>query len=426
MATTPPTDTVAQAEQALLGALVMSPESYWQITDLEPADFSTKKHQDYFRTIRGMVHADEHVDVITVAEKFNGRGQGVLSEIGAYAKDSILPMRVPTYAEIVKGAARKRHARDVLRQGLQGLDGGADVSDVIGDVLTRLEMPASAHDKPFSMVLSEALSAAEQARDREKDGVIGIDTTIPTLNQFTKGLHGGRLITLGGRPGSFKSALAWQIAIRGASQGYAVGVISLEMMAAELGTRAISNQIKVDGQLFAAGDAHVIDVVRKKLEGNQLAGLPLWVDDKSQKFADIVSRIVEWRAKHQIQLAVIDYLQLIRITGRSKREEIGEITRQLKLLAMKLEFPILLVSQLNRDPEREKRRPQLSDLRESGDVEQDSDIVIFTHVQRAATEHDQDHYEMILAKQRGGPARKIINLRINGMTFFVGEAASHG
>lgn len=154
---------------------------------------------------------------------------------------------------------------------------------------------------------------------------------------------------------------------------------------------------------------------------DDLRSWPIRIDDKSQRLAEIIARIIEWKHRFDIQIACIDHLQLIHHDKSSNRFlELSEASRQIKLLAMRLGIPILVLSQLSREVEREKRRPVLSDLRECGNVEQDADIVMFLHCEKT-NDQANDIHELILAKQRAGAARQVIDLSVNGEHFFIGE-----
>ena len=152
-----------------------------------------------------------------------------------------------------------------------------------------------------------------------------------------------------------------------------------------------------------------------------MRGWPIRLDDKSTRLGEIVARIVEWKYRYDIQIACVDYMQLVQHEKSVNRFlELSEASRQFKLLAMRLNMPILVLSQLSRSVEKEKREPRLSDLRECGNIEQDADVVIFMHCD-VGNGPDGDQYRLILAKQRGGPARQVIDMVVNGEQFFVGE-----
>jgi replicative DNA helicase len=276
-------------------------------------------------------------------------------------------------------------------------------------------------DTPFGAALEAAQADAEAAMKRRSSGaILGVSTTLPTLDRLTGGLHGPKLVVLGGRPATYKSALAWQILLKAASQGIAVGMVSLEMGASELGSRALARELKINGHAFASGDRQVIDVVREQFNP-EMRDWPIRIDDRSTRLGEIVARIVEWKYRYDIQIACVDHLQLVQHEKATSRFlELSEASRQFKLLAMRLNIPIIVLSQLSRSVEREGREPRLSDLRECGNIEQDADVVLFTHRIGEGGPED-DEYQVILVKQRGGPARQAINVFVNGKLFMIGE-----
>jgi replicative DNA helicase len=278
-------------------------------------------------------------------------------------------------------------------------------------------------DKSFAIALDEAVKSANEACKRRSAGTIaGLSTTFPTLDKLTGGLHGPKMVVLGGRPGTYKSAIAWQILLRAAKRGLPVGMISLEMGAAELGVRALASELKFSGHAFASGDRQTLADYHTKMRP-ELRDWPIRIDDHSTYLSEIVSRIIEWKFRFDIQIACIDHLQLIHHQKAANRfQELSEVSRQMKLLAMRLGIPIVLLSQLSREVERDNREPRLSDLRECGNIEQDADIVIFTRCIPGQGQ-GEDEYELILAKQRQGAARRVISLAINGEHYFVGERA---
>jgi replicative DNA helicase len=230
------------------------------------------------------------------------------------------------------------------------------------------------------------------------------------------------MVVLGGRPGTYKSAIAWQILLRAASRGTPVGIVSLEMNHAELASRALAHELKINGHAFVSGDRRVVEEVQRR-QNPDMRQWPIRIDSRSTKLGEIIARIIEWKYRYDIQLACLDHIQLVAHEKSQNRFlELSEVSRQMKLLAMRLDIPILVLSQLSREVEKENRQPRDSDLRECGNLEQDADIIIFTHCKKGKG-IEEDNHEMILSKQRGGAARQVIDLVVNGEYFLVGEAA---
>lgn len=318
---------------------------------------------------------------------------------------------------MVKEAARRRHVTLALKNALEQLSGDHPTVEVVQAVMTSMEQDQGNTTRPFPELVADTLEHAEKTRRlRATNAVNGVSTTLPILNQLTGGFHGPKLIVIGGRPGTYKTAYALQVATRAGCAGTPVGFISLEMGFRELVTRQIANKLKVDGSELEHGDKKALAVAQAAREWTW----PVHIEDKLHSWPDIVARIIGWKYQHDIQLAVIDYLQIIHVPGKASRfEKLGEISRGAKLLAKRLGIPIMLLAQISRDVERDNRRPLLSDIRECGNVEQDADIVLFTHCQRQKDRPDQ--YEMILAKQRNGRARQRIRLQVNGAHYLIGE-----
>ena len=218
-----------------------------------------------------------------------------------------------------------------------------------------------------------------------------------------------------GRPGVGKSALKLQIAIGAALQGRGVGIVSLEMGDAEIGFRALANAVRVNGTALSRGDPEESDRLKRHVGGEELRRLrdaPLWFDFNAATLPEVVSRITAWCRTRKIVLAIVDHIGLIDASGYTTRnDQLGAISRALKRLAMRLSIPILALSQLNRAVERDGRRPTLADLRDSGNLEQDADVVLMLHARdEAGVEVDVG-----ILKNRSGPKGWLRNsLRFSG------------
>lgn len=418
-------DTVA-AEQSVLGALMLDSRAYWKIAGrINAEDFHRREHRAIFTAAERVIRAGSDADVVTIEQELEGKVQNVdFAYLASLANNTPSAANVQAYAQIVRDLANLRRARITLQNGLSQLQ-DSPLDDVVTAVMTSLQnlSHAGCEDVTFAAALDAAQADAEAAAQRRQDGsILGISTTLPRLNGWTGGLHGPRMVVLGGRPGTYKSALAWQILMRAASKGKPVGIISLEMGASELASRAIAHELKVNGHDFASGYPPTVREARAKMT-DAMREWPIRIDDRSHRMGEIIARIVEWKYRYDIQLACVDYLQLIHHDKATNRFlELSEISRQFKLLAMRLGIPMLVLAQLSREVEKEKRRPQLSDIRECGNIEQDADMVMFMHLEKG-TDRFQDAHELILAKQRGGPAREVMDLVVNGEHYFIGERA---
>lgn len=413
------------AEQCVLGALLLHNAAFFRVFGLiQPQDFYRREHRLIYTAISEIVQNGSEADVVTVAEYLQRGGEleavGGLSYIGTLANSTPSWQNVQSYAQIVKDRSVARQLRLSLSNAMESLQ-DQDPEDVITATMVALQnlMQNGTKEESFADAIDYAIRDAKEAHKRRASGsVVGVSTTMPTLDKMTGGFHGPRLIVLGGRPGTFKSALAWQIAIRAAAKGKPAGIVSLEMNASELGNRALANQLQLNGHALATGH---LDEIGKAEALDGMATWPVYIDTKSSRLGQIVARIIEWRYKHKIEIAIVDHVQLVHHDkARNRFEELSEVSRQMKLLAMRLDMPILVLSQLSREVEKENRRPRDSDLRECGNLEQDADIILFTHRDKGVGQNN-DAYELILSKQRGGAARQIIDLWVSGEQFRLGE-----
>lgn len=415
--------TANNLEQVVIGALLAEPDAFPRIADqLQAEDFTRADCARAFGAIHRMVTEGNRVDLWGV----EAAGGGSVADLGRMQLGSPGAANIEHYAGLVRTAARRRQIERDLMAALTRIRGagespGADqrllVEEVTQRTINALESPREATSKPFHALVRDALDEASQVHQkRASGGVTGVSTTLPWLNQLTGGFHGPKLIVLGGRPGTFKTAYATQVATRAALDGIPVGFVSLEMGASELVARVIANRLKVDGSDLARGEPSALHAAQSAQDWDW----PLHIEDQVLSWPEIAARIMTWRHRHGIELAVVDYLQIIRIPGKGSRfEKLSEVSREAKLLAKRLGIPILLLAQISRDVERENRRPYLSDIRECGNVEQDADIVLFTHAHRVQDRPPE--YELILAKQRNGPAREVVRLQIDAAHYRIGE-----
>ena len=401
------------AEQDVIGAVLLDPKAYYRAGPLAPEDFEDRRHQLLWQIIEKQIKATGDASLPLLAGEMSDIGLvAYLHELGYNAASA---KNVVAHAEAVRRASTRRKAIAALAEGLERLESKEDVQEVLGDVFSNLNRLGShsSKSKSFRQCAEQALEEVKSAGEAAAAGKsLGVSTTVPYLNNFLGGLHGGRLYVLGGRPGRFKSVFASQICWQAARSGMPTGIISLEMSGAELATRAFAAEYDLDLGLLNCGDPEVSRDLQKRLDP-RMFDWPVQIDDSSKTLAEVVARVHEWHHRHEVKLVVVDHLQLMK-TGRNSRfEELSEISRTLKTTALELNTPILALSQLSREVERERRAPQLSDLRECGNIEQDADCVMFLH-SKDADEHVHDKYVLILAKNRGGPSRKMVDLRADG------------
>jgi len=420
----PPPHSV-EAEQAVLGAVLNDPAAVHQLGELREGDFYRQDHRLVFRALTALAADDQPIDVITVGEWLEARE--LIERVGGRPYLARLHEATPSaanvaaYRDVVLERARRRYGLAALEDGRRMLTEAADKSaaDVLADVQSRIASIgiAGGRSVTFGVIVSCALDAASAARNRRRaGGIVGVPTGLPGVDARTGGLHGPRLWIVAGRPSIGKTALALQAALHAASRGHRVGIISLEMGPDELGLRAIACTNNLNAAALAHGDAAEFERLRELTTSGRLdalRGAGLFVDFDAATIAAVLARITEWRRAERIDYAIVDHIGLVDAGGYATRvDQLGAISRSLKRLATRLGMPIMALSQLNRRVEQEGRRPRLSDLRDSGSLEQDADIVLMLH----AVDESGSEIDLGLLKSRAGvrgwlPARYMFDGR---------------
>jgi len=418
----PPHD--IEAEEAVIGSLLIDSDAIFKIaTFLRPEDFYREKNQWAYEACFALYERNEVIDQVTVAHELGQRGR--LEAAGGAAYLSHLVSNVATsvhiehYAQIVHRMSVMRRLINAARQIEEiGYEAGPDVDEALGkaeNILFRLRRG----QRPWDFVsLRELLDRyIEESEIRPFEGEM-VYTGFRELDDLLGGLRRSDMIVLAARPGLGKTSLALGIARNAAvNQKARVAIFSLEMSRYQLAQRLIASEAGVDTKRLRLG--RQTDAEEKKIMDatGVLSEAPIFVDDSP------ILRVVEMKAKARrldfeqgIDLIIVDYLQLMRGDSREGRvQEVTEISRSLKELARELDVPVLAVSQLSRAPEgRASHRPQLSDLRESGSIEQDADIVMFIYYM-SEDEWKKEHTEpypkgwadIIVEKHRNGPLGKI-------------------
>ena len=413
------------AERAVLGAVLQDNTLISDIAEVvHPDDFSHPAHAQIFAAMLGLDGSARQVDHLTLAEELKTRGQ--LSHVGGpsylMGLDQVVPLasNATQYAHIVKDQALRRRLAGVGKeiQDLASTDTG-DLEVLLDEAERKVFLLAEKKREGDLLPVSELMEHTLDLLDKMKaaaTGVTGLSTGFVDLDMQLTGLHGGELIILAARPGIGKTSFAMNIATNAAlKENRAVAIFSLEMPSDQLLMRLLASSARVDMKKLRGGRLTPHDEEKFQEMAGALYNAPLYIDD-SGGLSPFDLRAKARRLKQKddrLGLIIIDYLQLMHQKGKveSRQLEISEISRSLKQLSKELEVPIIALSQLSRKVEERKGgKPMLSDLRESGSIEQDADVVMFIHredppegEEAAPRSSTAIPVELVVAKQRNGP-----------------------
>jgi len=379
-----------EAERNVIGGIFLDSSTFPLISGLvDTDDFFEKKHKHIFGAISNLDKEDKLTDVVTVAEDLDKNSlierAGGLAYIVGLRENAIGTSNIKAYAKIVRDRSRKRKLAKVCQTALStlGKPDGKCANEIITETQTAIDEllnQAGGEYKNWVDVLVSADQSIQDAATSKKEGrSIGIPTGLPALDNRTGGLIKKRLTILAARPSLGKTALAQQISLYAAAQEYSIGICTLESSADELGIRSYANCLQVNGTALTFGDSREVEEYTNKLSGSHISKYKIWVDDSTYSLGGIVSRAHEWKHKHDIDLLVVDHIGLVEVDVDTANARLGKVTRALKKLSKRLDISVLALCQLNRSAEKENRRPRLSDLRDSGNIEQDCDVAIFLH-----------------------------------------------
>src|SRR5688572_17004707 len=412
-----------EAEQVVLGGLMLVPDAYDRIADqLNEQDFYRRDHQLIYRAIRELAEKARPFDAVTLGEWFES--QGLIEQVagGAYlielASTTPSAANITAYAEIVRDKATLRQLIDVgtgiVNDGFQ--PDGRDSSEILEEAERQVLAIAQANSTgktdftPVTKALSEAFDML-QTRYANGGGITGLPTGYTEFDMMTAGLQKTDLIILAARPAMGKTTLALNMAEYAAFRSkLPVAVFSMEMSASQLAMRLISSVGRVNAQRLRTGQLEDEDWSRVTSAIRQLREAKIFIDDEpGLSPVKLAAKARRLKREHGLGLIVIDYLQLMSVPGNSENRatEISEISRSLKGLAKELQVPVIALSQLNRSLEtRTDKRPVMADLRESGAIEQDADMIVFIYrddYYNKENSPDKGLAEIIIGKQRSGP-----------------------
>jgi replicative DNA helicase len=410
-----------EAERSVLGAILLDSASIYLVSPLLDADdFFPDTHRRIYGAMLELSQRSAEVDVLTLKEELDRTGS--IEKAGGVAYLSALLDGVPDvgnveqYARIVKEKSTLRRliraGQRIVREGLQGeRDAESLLSEATGEIFEIAEGAVQGGFEPIGAVVRHNLDIIEEARGRQ--GVLsGLATGFMELDRMTSGLQTTDLIVIAARPSvgktSFALNIAQHVAIR---EGRSVGFFSLEMSKEQIGFRVLCSEADVDAKKVRDGYASKEAMQRLVLAQAKIHTAAFYIDDSaSVSVPDMRAKGQRLKREKGLDLLIVDYMQLMAGHGRfdNRTQEVSMISRGLKLLAKELRLPIIALSQLSRQPEQRKgemRRPQLADLRDSGSIEQDADVVVFLYREEL---YDKDTErkgiaDVIVAKQRNGP-----------------------
>ena len=432
-----------EAEESVLGACLLSREAMANVLEaVKPDDFYKPAHTEIFNAMLELYGRGEPVDAVTLAEEL--RRRGTLESLGGKPYIFTLVQTVPTagsaihYARIVEENALLRRLIDaahniseVAYSVPEDVEAAIDYSE---DLIYKVSQRRDSQDfEPLRDLLTENMEAVEKLYE-QGENVTGLPTGFADLDNITAGLQSSNLVIIAARPAMGKSALALTIAQNVAvDQRVPVVIFSLEMSKHELVQRLMCSEARVDSSRLRRGKLQDSDWPKISHALGRLAEAPIFIDDSaSVTIMEMRAKCRRLKAKHGLGLVIVDYLQLMqpssRIRGDNRVQEIGDISRSLKILARELDLPVIAVSQLSRNVEhRTDKRPMLADLRDSGSIEQDADIVMFIYRDEVYDPNSTQKglAEVIIAKHRSGPIGKVDLAFLNHYTKFESLFRSH-
>ena len=423
-----------EAESSVLGGILLENDAINVVLELlRTGDFYRESHRKIFRAMIELADRSEPVDIITLSECLKNRGE--LEAVGGSAYLASLNDFVPTaanisyYARIVREKSILRHLINAATEvATKGYDGTGNVEELLDSaeraIFDITEQRIKGSFVKVGDMMKDSIKMVEKLFER-KTMITGVPTGFKDLDTKTAGLQPADLIIVAARPGMGKTAFSLNIASHAAFSGYGVAVFSLEMAKEQLALRLLCSEARVDNSKVRTGYLSDRDFPKLATAAGRLHDALIFIDDTPAisvlELRAKARRIARDREK-KLGLIIVDYLQLMRGTGaaQNREQEISEISRSLKALAKELNVPVLAVSQLNRRVEdRNDKTPQLSDLRESGAIEQDADVIAFIYREAAYNPKSDDNTATItIAKQRNGPTGDLTLIFLREFTRF--------
>jgi replicative DNA helicase len=411
-----------EAERSVIGAILLDNSAYNQAAALlSPEDFSLDSHRRLFLRITDLAERSRAIDLVTLSEELLRNNE--LELIGGAGYVSSLTDGLPRlsniehYAKIVKDKALLRRlihvSNTITSRAIEGSEEAEEILDSAESLVLSLgEQQVRTGFLHFREIFRNSFQSIDALHDRGKR-VTGLETGFRKFDDMTRGLQPSDLIIIAARPSMGKTSFALNVSQHAAiRQGQPVGLFSLEMSKEALVLRLLCAEARVDAHRLQAGFASRDDWSRMATALGRLAEAPLFIDDTpALSITEMRAKARRLQAEHGLGLLVVDYLQLMSGRGRqeNRTQEISAISRGLKGLSKELNVPLIAISQLNRAPEERGGRPRLSDLRESGQIEQDADVVAFLYREELMkpTDSNRGRAELIIEKQRNGPTGSV-------------------
>jgi replicative DNA helicase len=423
------------AERALIGCLIVDNSTFDEITDvnLEVDDFYHKQYGFIYEGIKDLAVDNKPYDLVSICAKLTDMGKlesiGGQSQIVEILEETASAANIYHYAKIIKN---KAVLRQIVRTSMKITDHGmnfvGDVEEFIDEVESSFFNIATQTKTNSVITLKEALKENLKQLEkgkREAGEILGLSTGFNSLDNKLLGMQPGQMIIVAARPGMGKTSLALNIAVNSCKQSQQpVMIYSYEMLGAELSGRILSSEANIDSRKIRTNDYNDMELRSLGHAVQTLSKLPIYINDNgATNLLDIKSQSRKVKAERGLGMIVIDYLQLMQphVRKNSREQEIAEISRGIKELAKELGCPIMALSQLNRSAtSRTDRRPQLQDLRESGSIEQDADVVMLIHREGYYDENvpDKNIAEIIVAKNRAGEPGTVKTAWVASLTKF--------
>lgn len=423
-----------EAEQSVLGGILIENQALHKIIEiLSPDDFYREAHQKIYNSLLDLSEKDEPADLITLTNELRKKDQ--LDAVGGASYVTSLIDSIPTaanidyYARIVKEKAVLRKlinaATDIVTQGYEDRE---DVEGLLDEAEQAIFQIADSRVRPSFYPIREILKSSFKTLEKlyeKKEMITGIPSGFKDLDEMTAGFQPSDLIIVAGRPSMGKTAICLNVAQYAAvEKKVPVAIFSLEMSKEQLVLRMLCSEAEVEGTRIRTGFLAESDWPKLTMAAGNLSDAPIFIDDTpALSILELRAKARRLKGEHGLGMLIVDYLQLMR--GRTmvenRQQEISEISRSLKALAKELNLPVIAVSQLSRRSEaREDKRPQMSDLRESGAIEQDADLILFIYRDEVynRTDENRGKAEVIIGKQRNGPTGKVVLTFLDKYTAF--------